>query len=97
MGLNMADNLYSQPITTLDSDPTDKRYQTTRDQLLRNINNMMEGGDETRALDTESSSITTGHDDYWNGPVMDAVATRLDKHSNIDYKQEKRYRPFLSI
>jgi hypothetical protein len=62
----MADNLYFQPITTLDLDLTDRQYQTTRDRLLHNINNMMEGGDETRALDTESSSITTGHDDYRN-------------------------------
>jgi hypothetical protein len=29
--------------------------------------------------------------------MMDGIATRLDKHSNLDYKQEKRFRSFVSI
>jgi hypothetical protein len=93
----MADNPYFQPIMTLGSDLTARQYQTTRAQLLHNINNTMEGGDETRALDTESFSITMGHDDYLNGMMMDGVATRLQKHSNLDYEQERRFRSFVSI
>ncbi|KAH0292312.1 hypothetical protein KCU62_g2105, partial [Aureobasidium sp. EXF-3399] len=60
---SMVDSLYFQPATTLGLEPMDKQQQTTRDQHLHNINNMMEGEGGIRALGTESSSIIMGRDD----------------------------------
>ena len=59
----MADSLYFQPATTLALGLTGNQQQTTRDQLLLNINSTMEGEGGIRALGTGSSSIIMGRDD----------------------------------